>query len=638
MTRPAESNSEKAPSLARAALDGGMSAISTATSGAKAGARLAVGTLFAGCNVLLDLGVRATRRLPLDGNGAEVHLQTAEGEVPALAIDDGNEGTSPIGWWIADDAEPRIGDEALREALLRVRQPLYVIGRNGEQAVGLGGRAVLGADTAGLRASYPLRAYAPALDPASLGDPAFRGAHRLRYAYVAGAMANGIGSEEIVEAMSRAGMLGFFGAAGLSVGRVEAAIDRIQSSLGDAPYGFNLIHSPNEPAVEAAVVDLYLRRGVRLVSASAYLDLTLPLVRYRVTGIHREQDGRIVCPNKVMGKVSRVEVARKFLSPPPESLLKTLVDSGDITAQQAELARAIPVATDLTVEADSGGHTDNRPAVALLPTMIALRDELQAKHDYAEPLRIGAAGGISTPASAAAAFAMGAAYVLTGSVNQACVEAGTSAAVRAMLAEVTQADVTMAPAADMFEMGVKLQVLKRGTMFPMRARKLYELYRAHAGLEELPVAQKTVLERDYFRCTLAEAWDQTRRYFESVDPEQIARAGSDPKHKMALVFRSYLGQSSNWANSGEPSRKVDYQVWCGPAMGAFNEWVSGSFLEKPENRSVVVVAMNILLGASVLARMNWLRSQGATLPPTVQQYRPRPLEEIQKQLSVNSGQ
>ena len=37
----------------------------------------------------------------------------------------------------------------------------------------------------------------------------------------------------------------------------------------------------------------------------------------------------------------------------------------------------------------------------------------------------------------------------------------------------------MAPAADMFEMGVKLQVLKRGTMFPMRAQKLYELYRAH---------------------------------------------------------------------------------------------------------------------------------------------------------------
>lgn len=630
MTRPSESKSDKSPSLARAALDGGMSALSTATSGAKAGARLAVGTLFAGCNVLLDLGVRATRRLPLDGNGAEVHLQTAEGEVPALAIDGGKEGTAPIGWWIADDAEPQVGDEAIRQALLQVRRPLYVVGSNGEQAVGLGGRAVLGADTAGLRASYPLRAYAPGLDPACMGDSAFREAHRLRYAYIAGAMANGIGSEEIVEAMSRSGMLGFFGAAGLSVGRVEAAIDRIQSSLGDAPYGFNLIHSPNEPALEAAVVDLYLRRGVRLVSASAYLDLTLPLVRYRVMGIHRGRDGRVICPNKMIGKVSRVEVARKFMSPPPESLLKTLIDSGDITAQQAELARTIPVATDLTVEADSGGHTDNRPALALLPTMIALRDELQAKYGYAEPLRVGTAGGISTPASAAAAFAMGAAYVLTGSVNQACIEAGTSTAVREMLAEVAQADVTMAPAADMFEMGVKLQVLKRGTMFPMRARKLYELYRTYGSLDELPVAQKTILERDYFRCSLAEAWTQTCRYFESVDPGQIERAERDPKHKMALVFRSYLGQSSIWANSGEPSRKVDYQVWCGPAMGAFNEWVRGSFLEKPENRSVVTVAMNIMLGASVLTRVNWLRAQGVTLSPVVQQYQPRELEQIRK--------
>jgi NAD(P)H-dependent flavin oxidoreductase YrpB (nitropropane dioxygenase family) len=50
--------------------------------------------------------------------------------------------------------------------------------------------------------------------------------------------------------------------------------------------------------------------------------------------------------------------------------------------------------------------------------------------------------------------------------------------VREMLAQAEQADVIMAPAADMFEMGVKLQVLKRGTMFAMRAAKLYELYRA----------------------------------------------------------------------------------------------------------------------------------------------------------------
>jgi len=79
----------------------------------------------------------------------------------------------------------------------------------------------------------------------------------LRYAYVAGAMANGIGSVDIVAAMSRAGMLGFFGAAGLGLERVEAAIDRLRADLGtvpSSPFGFNLIHSPNEPDLEAAVV------------------------------------------------------------------------------------------------------------------------------------------------------------------------------------------------------------------------------------------------------------------------------------------------------------------------------------------------------------------------------------------------
>jgi PfaD family protein len=102
----------------------------------------------------------------------------------------------------------------------------------------------------------------------------------------------------------------------------------------------------------------------------------------------------------------------------------------------------------------------------------------------------------------------------------------------------------MAPAADMFEMGVKLQVLKRGTMFPMRAAKLYELYRAYPDLESIPEKERKTLEETYFRTSLAKAWDDTRRFFEERDPSQIKIAEANPKHKMALVFRSYLGQSS----------------------------------------------------------------------------------------------
>jgi trans-AT polyketide synthase/acyltransferase/oxidoreductase domain-containing protein len=41
----------------------------------------------------------------------------------------------------------------------------------------------------------------------------------------------------------------------------------------------NLIHSPAEPALEEGAADLLLRRGVKIISASAYLGITLPLAR-----------------------------------------------------------------------------------------------------------------------------------------------------------------------------------------------------------------------------------------------------------------------------------------------------------------------------------------------------------------------
>jgi len=482
----------------------------------------------------------------------------------------------------------------------------------GDLALAKDGRVNLGEQSSS--DGIPIVAIVPPCRPSALGDRSFASDHGLRFCYVAGAMANGIASAKLVEAMGRAGMLGFFGAAGLAPDVVDDAIERISTRLVGRPWGFNLIHSPYEPHLEQAIVDLYIRRGVRLVSASAYLGLTLPLLRYRTHGIRVDSDGTIVTPNRVIAKVSRIEVATKFFAPPPAQMLQELVAAGDLTHAQAKLASLIPVAQDMTAEADSAGHTDNRPALTLLPTMLSLRDRMQAQHRFAMPLRVGVAGGISTPYSAAAAFAMGAAFVLTGSMNQACREAGTSDEVRQMLAQTQQADVTMAPAADMFEMGVKVQVLKRGTMFAMRAGRLYDLYRSHDSLDSISATQQATLEKTVFRASLAEIWAETQRFWSQRDPAQIELAERDSKHKMALVFRWYLGRSSHWANTGQADRRVDYQVWCGPAMGAFNEWARGSVLERWSERNVVTVAHNILHGAAVLTRLASLRSQGVGLP------------------------
>lgn len=473
---------------------------------------------------------------------------------------------------------------------------------------------------------------APVLMPEQLGDPEFRREHGVRYAYATGAMANGIASEALVEAGAKAGLLSFFGSAGLSLDRVEAAIVRLNESLGARPRGFNLIHSPSETDLENAVCDLYLRRDVRLVEASAFMDLTPAIVRYRLHGIARGADGRVSAPNKVVAKVSRVEVAAKFLAPAGEKLLREMAASNLITSEQAELAASIPMAQDLTVEADSGGHTDNRPLIAMFPAMIALRDRLQAQFRFARPVRVGAAGGIATPDAAAAAYMMGAAYVMTGSVNQACVESGSSDKVRAMLAAAGQADCVMAPAADMFELGVKVQVLKRGTMFAQRGAKLYEIWKASDSIEAIPAAVRASIEKDLFKENLDAVWASTREFFLKRDPSQVVRAEKEPKHKLALVFRSYLGQASRWANAGVADRVLDYQVWCGPAMGAFNEWVAGTFLQAPENRSVALVARNILYGAAVLTRAHFLRCQGVALDPETTRIEPLTADELERLL------
>lgn len=108
-----------------------------------------------------------------------------------------------------------------------------------------------------------------------------------------------------------------------------------------------------------------------------------------------------------------------------------------------------------------------------------------------------------------------------------------------------------------------------------------------------------------------------------IDPHQLTWAAENPKHKMALLFRWYLGLSSRWAIVGQPDRKMDYQIWCGPAMGAFNTWVNGSFLENITARTVKQIGLNLLEGAATILRAQQLRSQGFSLPMNAFDYRPR---------------
>ncbi len=441
----------------------------------------------------------------------------------------------------------------------------------------------------------------PALRPEDLGDPAFKAAHGVKRAYIAGAMAGGIGSPEIVMAMARAGYIGFYGAGGLELKQVAQAVVKIKQELGALPCGFNLLHNPAEPAVEEATVDLYLEHGVTTVSASAFMGLTPAVVRFRLANIH-EENGQIIAPNKVLAKVSRTEVAEPFLRPAPAKLLEELVARRSITARQAQLAAKLPIAEDITPEADSGGHTDGRPLSVLVPVFRRLRDRVQAELGYAVVPRIGAAGGIADPASVAAAFTMGAGYVLTGSVNQCTREAATSDVVKEMLSQAGYADVANGPAPDMFEIGAKVQVLSRGSLYAQRSQLLYDVYREFQAWEEVPKVQRDKIEKQILGRRYEDVWADTERYWMERDNRQAQKAQKDSRHRMALCFRWYLGMTSRWARTGDLTRKRDYQIWCGPAMGLFNDWARGTPLEAWQDRTVVGIADALLHGACVELR------------------------------------
>jgi len=494
---------------------------------------------------------------------------------------------------------------SLDEALPRLEAPIFVFGDRAAIAVRAGDRRV--------------DAFDPPATVDRLGGAAFRADHRLSAPYVLGSMTQGIASADLVEAAARQGLLAFFGSGGLPLEAVDAAIARLRA-LGERPWGVNLINNPMHPGYEDAMVDRLLAGGVRTIEASAYMSITPGLVRFRLAGLRAEGD-RIRAERRIIAKVSREELAEQFWAPPPPAIVESLRAKGQIDGETAALAARIPLAEDLIAEADSGGHTDKRSALLLFPTLAVLRDQLARQHGHA--LRLGAAGGIATPQTVLAAFTLGADFVSTGSINQACVESGTTPFVKALLAEASMTDVAMAPAADMFEMGVKVQVLTRGLMFHTKARRLEELYLAHESLDALPAAQREFLEKRVFKRGIEEVWDETRRFFERVDPRVLEKAATSPKLKMALVFRWYLGLSSKWPREPDLSRKVDFQIWCGPAMGAFNRWAKGSYLEAPENRRVAAVARELIDGALYLDRVRNLARQGVALPPALREARPR---------------
>lgn len=457
----------------------------------------------------------------------------------------------------------------------------------------------------------------PPIAPGSLGAATFRARHRLRAAYAAAPLAYGVSGPGLVSALARAGLLGFLGTTGLDLDGIRGAMASLASMAAGMAGGLALPQHGEERRQHEEVLSMARLLDLRHVMTWATAPPSAELVRFRASGLTRGPDGRVVARNHLFVAVTGLDAAEAWLRPAPAGMLDMLHARGQLSASEVELARRVPVAGELVAEGHSGGRTERWPLLVLLPCLLRLRDRVARQEGYVAAgslPHIGAAGELGDPSSVAAAFGLGADFVVTEAINATAVEATTSLRVKQMLAEARVSDCRTAPALDRFETGGRVQVLGRGTRFPQQADQLYELYRRYRSIDEIPEGERRQIERTIFNRPMDELWAELAQELRQRRPVEAQLAADDPRHKMALLFRWYLDNSLRWGVAGTPGRSRDYQIWCGPAVGLFNDWVRGSWLEPLVARGVVTMADALLRGAAAVSRVTLARDLGASLP------------------------
>jgi trans-AT polyketide synthase/acyltransferase/oxidoreductase domain-containing protein len=433
----------------------------------------------------------------------------------------------------------------------------------------------------------------------SLGNAQFKQDYHIKYAYLTGSMYKGISSADLVVQLARNGLMGFFGTGGLKIEEVEKNLNAIRNSLSqDQYFGMNLLSTPMRPNLERQLVDLYLKHQVNYVEAAAYTQLTPNLVYYRIKNLVTNDQNEIEIPHHILAKISHPVLAKAFMSPPPPKIVEALLVNGDITEQEAHLSQFIPMAHDICVEADSAGHTDQRVTLTLLPSILRMRNTIMNEHCYHKSIRIGCAGGIGTPEAAACAFFLGADFILTGSINQSSIEANTSPLAKEILQNLDIHDTTYVPAGDMLEFGSKIQVVAKGLLFPARAKELHTLYKFHNAIDEIDQSTKLRIQNKYFNRSFDDVWKETQNYYIKANPIELVQAEKYPKYKMGLIFKWYHSHCNKLAIHGIAEQMVNFQIQCGSAMGAFNQWVKDTSLKHWQNRHVVTIAEELMSQAA----------------------------------------
>ncbi|MDH4172059.1 MAG: nitronate monooxygenase family protein [Acidimicrobiia bacterium] len=227
---------------------------------------------------------------------------------------------------------------------------------------------------------------------------------------------------DVVVAVSKAGGYGVLGAVGFSVEDLETEMDWIDEHIGDAPYGVDIV-LPNkyegagemDPAklkttLEEMIPDEHRRFVDQVLEEHGVPEL--PADEDPGSGLMGWTAATAVPQVEAILRHPKVTMVANALGTPPPDLIEQIQSSGRLVGAlcgtPAQAARHATAGLDFVIAQgyEGGGHTGDIGSMVLWPQVI----------DEVSPLPVLAAGGIGNGRQMAAALAMGAQGVWTGSL------------------------------------------------------------------------------------------------------------------------------------------------------------------------------------------------------------------------------
>jgi NAD(P)H-dependent flavin oxidoreductase YrpB (nitropropane dioxygenase family) len=226
---------------------------------------------------------------------------------------------------------------------------------------------------------------------------------------------------DVVAAVSQAGGFGVLGAVGFSPEQLEVECRWIDEHVGDKPYGVDLVIPQKYEGmgeVDPAKLEQHLRELIPLRHREFAAKL---LADHGVPELPPENRARELLGWTAATAAPQVEVALRHpkvrlianaLGTPPQDVIDQVHKSGRLVAalcgrvHQAIRHKQSGIDIVIAQGTEGGGHTGEIGSLVLWPQVI----------DAVAPLPVLAAGGIGTGRQIAAALAMGAQGVWTGSL------------------------------------------------------------------------------------------------------------------------------------------------------------------------------------------------------------------------------